>query len=107
MKISQSQATPSSWNHVKSWNYKLKGLNEKYQSVVLAELDGDHGAVDSTDLERVYFIIDGTGEFIINNEVTPVEAGDVITVPGNVNYDYKPTPGTKIKVLLFMELWDN
>lgn len=106
MKISQNKSIRQDWDQVKSWNYKLKHLSY-YQSVVYAELDGDHGKVHTNDLERVYYIIDGQGKFIIKNKTTSVKKGDVVTVPAHTNYDYKPINNTTLKILLFMELWDN
>jgi len=107
MKLSKKQAINQNWDKVKSWNYKLAGLGKEYQSVVYAELDGDHGKVETSDVERVYFILEGTGEFDINGTVTPVEQGDVLTVPPRTTYDYRPTEGKTLKILLLMELWDN
>ncbi len=106
MKISGQQSKRHDWDEVRSWNYKLKHL-EKYQSVVYAELDGDHGEVNTEDIERIYYIVGGEGEFEIKGETTQVKQGDVITVPPNTKYNYHPINNTTLKILLFMELWDN
>ena len=105
MKIDRNQAIKEDWDEVKSWNYKLLHLDPK-MSVVYAELEGDHGLVHTNDLERVYYIIEGKGEFIFNNEKILVDTGSVITIPPKTEYDYKPI-GEKLKVVMFMELWDN
>jgi mannose-6-phosphate isomerase-like protein (cupin superfamily) len=107
MKISKNQAVREDWDEVKSWNYKLKSLPQKYQSVVYAELKGDHSEVDTYDTERIYYIIDGEGEFKINGQTTPVTQGDVITIPPKSKYDYKPKGKKTLKVIVFMDLWDN
>ena len=106
MKISKQDSVRQDWDDVRSWNYKLKHL-DKYQSVVYAELDGDHGEVNTTDLERVYYIIAGQGEYINDGKTTLVSAGDVITIPPHTKFDYRPTNGATLKIVLFMELWDN
>ena len=106
MKISKNQAIQQDWDEVKSWNYKLKQL-KTYQSVVYAELKGEHGEVETNDVERVYFIVEGEGEFEINKETIKVEKGDVVTVPAETTYNYRPTNNSTLEVLLFMELWDN
>ena len=106
MKISKQQSTSENWDKIKSWNYQLKHLQD-YKSVVYAELDGDHGAVESENIEREYFIIEGSGVFDINGEATEVFKGDVITIPPHTKYNYHPNSETTLKVLLFMELWDN
>ena len=64
MKITKSEAVREDRDEVKSRNYKL-GIQEKYQSVVIAELKGPHGEVVTGDIERVYYISDGKGEFRI------------------------------------------
>jgi len=106
MKIYKNQAIQQDWDEVKSWNYKLKQL-KTYQSVVYAELKGEHGEVETKDVERVYFIVEGKGEFEINKKTVKVEKGDVVTVPAKTIYNYRPIKKSTLKVLLFMELWDN
>lgn len=106
MKITQNQAVREDWDAVKSWNYKLPHLSPK-MSVVYAELKGDHGAVHTEGLERIYYVIEGQGEFTIGGTTVIVNAGDVITIPPKTEYGYKPINGTKLKVVLLMELWDN
>ena len=106
MKITQKEAIRQGWDEVKSWNYKLKQIKD-YESVVYAEVKGEHGEVQTKDLERIYFVIEGEGEFMINKEKTRVEKGDIITIPVQSRYDYKAMGGSTLKVLLFMELWDN
>ncbi|MFA5986873.1 MAG: AraC family ligand binding domain-containing protein [Parcubacteria group bacterium] len=107
MKIKKIEASRADWDHVRSWNYKLKDLKDNYQSVVYAELDGIHGEVATGSVERVYYILSGAGEFNIGGENVHVEAGDVLTVPPHTTYDYWPTNEETLKVILFMELWDN
>lgn len=106
MKISKSQTKREDWGEVKSWNYKLIDSLPK-KSVVYAELNGVHGEVKTKEVERVYYILNGVGEFIFNRKAIEVKKDDVITVPPNTAYNYKPLKGTTLKVLLFMELWDN
>ena len=106
MKITQQQSIREDWDRVKSWNYKLKHLMP-YQSVVYAEIQEDHGAVHTNETERIYFIIDGVGEFVYNNETISVTKGDIITIPPKTNYNYHSTKKSTLKIILFMELWDN
>lgn len=106
MKITKKQSVRYDWDKVKSWNYKLKHL-QPYQSVVYAEIDGDHGAVHTNDVERIYYIVDGEGEFTFNNETVSVQKGDVLTIPPKTNYNYYSINKTILKIVLIMELWDN
>jgi len=106
MKISKQQSIQEDWDEVRSWNYKISSTTPK-QSVVYAELDGDHGEVSTNELERIYYILDGDGEFVYDGETIKVQKDDVITVPPNTVFNYHPTGGKTLKVILFMELWDN
>jgi mannose-6-phosphate isomerase-like protein (cupin superfamily) len=106
MKIEQAQSVRHDWDKVKSWNYKLKHLSP-YQSVVYAEITDDHGEVNTNDVERIYYIVDGKGEFVIGQEITGVAKDDVFTVPPHTIYNYHSLPGNVLKVVLIMELWDN
>jgi mannose-6-phosphate isomerase-like protein (cupin superfamily) len=106
MKITKSQAIREDWDEVKSWNYKLPHISPK-MSVVYAELEGDHGQVHTEDIERIYYIIEGQGEFTIGGEKMSINTGDVITIPPKTEYDYKPADNTKLKVVMFMDLWEN
>lgn len=106
MKITQDQSTRQDWDQVKSWNYKLKHLLP-YQSIVYAEIQNDHGEVRTNDLERIYYIIDGEGEFEYGEETISVAKGDVITIPPKTVYNYHSTKNSILKVILIMELWDN
>lgn len=106
MKITRKQAVRQDWDQTISWNYKLS-TNTPYNSVVYVEITNDHGEVKTNEVERVYFIIDGEGEFEYSNKVINVAKGDLITVPANTTYNYHSRPGSTLKVVLFMELWDN
>ena len=106
MKITQDQSIRQDWDQTKSWNYKLKHVN-CYQSVVYAEVVNDHGEVHTNDVERIYYIVDGEGEFVIGKDLTKVAKGDVFTIPPHPVYNYHSLPGQTLRVLLLMELWDN
>jgi len=106
MKVSKEKAIKEDWENVKSLNYKLGKLQSKYQSIVYAKLSGKHGTVSTKDIERIYYIISGEGEFEIEGQITRVKQGDVLAIPPMKKYDYWPVAG-KLEILLFMELWDN
>jgi len=106
MKITKSQSISQDWDQVKSWNYKLKHLTP-YQSIVYAEIFNDHGEVHTNDVERIYYIIDGEGEFEYNKQIITVCKGDVITIPPKTIYNYHSSNNSILKVVLMMELWEN
>lgn len=47
-----------------------------------------HGKVKSLLSDRIYYVLEGEGYFIINEEKIPVKQTDVIIVPRNTVYDY-------------------
>jgi len=106
MKIESTEAKRYDWDQCKSWNYKLTHLDPK-RSVVYAEVTGDHGDASSQDLERIYYIVDGNAEFTVGSEVALVSRGDVLTIPPHTDCRYHALPGSTLKLVLFMELWDN
>lgn len=55
-----------------------------------------HGRAKNLKSDRIYFVIEGTGEFIISEETIPVKETDVVIVPKNTEYDYKG----KMKIFL-------
>ena len=106
MKITQQQSVRQDWDQTKSWNYKLKHFFP-YQSVVYAEIQNDHGEVHTNNVERIYYIISGEGQFILSDETIDVSKGDVLTIPSKTTYNYHATKDSTLKVVLLMELWDN
>lgn len=74
-------------------------------TVARATFTGPHGERTIGDRPRIYAVTEGTGEFMINGERIPVQAGDVVAIPPHGTYNLFPTDG-RIKILLFMELLD-
>ena len=56
-------------------------------SGALIEIDGDHGALKCLKEDRIYFILEGNGKFIINNQEKEVSANDLIFVPKETPYN--------------------
>lgn len=106
MYISKDKSIREDWDKVKSWNYKLPHLSPQ-KSVVYAEIQGEHGEVTTKESEWIYYIIEGKGKFIINNETVEVSGGDVITVPANTPYNYFANEETILKVVMFIDMWEN
>ena len=104
MHISKTNSKTQDWDGVKSWNYKLPHLSK---SVVYAEVSGEHGEVETGDSEWIYYIIEGSGKFVISGETSEVNAGDVITVPSKTTYNYFSSENSVLKVVMFIDLWNN
>lgn len=104
-KISKKESVPYGRAGVSAFNYSLPDVNEG-SSVIYAELTGIHGERTIGDRSRIYYILDGSGEYVINGEKFFVEPGDVVTIPPHATYNYWPTQNTTLKCVLFMELLD-
>lgn len=105
IKLSRKDAQPYGRKGVSAFNYPFPDVNGG-SSVIYAELTGEHGERKIGDRARLYYILDGQGEFVVNGEKTPVEFGDVIVIPPNGVYNYWPINNTTLKCLLCMELLD-
>ncbi len=92
MKFTLKGARQFEWEGLKGWAYNSK---EDFASAsgVYFEVVGSHGKIKTTKSDRVYFIVDGKGEFIINEEVIPVEKSDMVIVPKTTPYDYRAKEG--------------
>jgi mannose-6-phosphate isomerase-like protein (cupin superfamily) len=88
MKFKLKDSNKFGWEGLKGFAYNSKGDFEN-ASAAYFELDGRHGKIKNQKSDRTYFVIDGSGEFIINNKIVKVEKMDVIIVPKNTLYDYK------------------
>ncbi len=63
-------------------------------SAATVEITGRHGKAKSLVSDIIYLVLEGKGEFIINEEIIPIEKNDVIIVPKNTPYDYRAVDGT-------------
>jgi len=103
-KLSQNEAIRHETDALVGWYYQLPEIDGG-RSVIYAEVTGDHGQRIVGDHPRIYFIIDGEGEFNVNGEVMAAIPGDVITIPTHATYGYHATKPV-LKVLLTMDLLD-
>lgn len=92
MKFTLNNAHKFGWRGLKGWAYNSKE-DFKNASGAYFEITGSHGKVKTSHSDRVYFVIDGKGEFKIGNKVIPVNKMDVVIVPENTPYDYKAKGG--------------
>jgi mannose-6-phosphate isomerase-like protein (cupin superfamily) len=56
-------------------------------SGALIEINGDHGKVKCLNEDRVYFILEGAGKFLINDKEEAVGPSDLVFVPKNTPYN--------------------
>lgn len=98
LKFKLKKAYKFGWKGLKGLSYSSKE-DFKRASAAIFEVTGRHGKIKSLVSDRVYLILEGKGEFIINGKIVPVEKNDVIIVPKNTPYDYKTVKG-KLKLFL-------
>jgi len=53
------------------------------------EVNGRHGRIKTTLSDRIYYIISGSGEFVVGGKKYLVEADDAIAIPSNTEYDFE------------------
>lgn len=87
MKFTKKGARKFEWGGLKGWSYWEKGEFEN-ASVSYFEATGAHGRVKTTLSDRVYYVVEGKGEYEIDGEKFEVSKGDVIIVPKNTPYNY-------------------
>ncbi|MCD6477996.1 MAG: cupin domain-containing protein [Candidatus Aenigmarchaeota archaeon] len=98
-KFTLKEAYDFGWEGIKGKAYN-NSSDFKDASVALFEVTGRHGKVKSLVSNRVYYVLEGEGEFIIDEKTIPVKPTDVIIIPKNTPYDYKAIKGTVLKLLL-------
>ncbi len=88
LKYSRDNAFQFGWKGLKGWAYNSK---EDFgnASAAVFEVEENHGKVKTTLSDRVYYILEGSGQFIVENDTIQVEKTDVIIIPKNTAYDYQ------------------
>ena len=87
MKFKLKDAYKFGWKGLAGRAYNSKD-DFAYASAAYIEVDGEHGKVKSKKSDRIYLILEGLGEFVINNQKVAVKKMDVIIVPKNNPYNY-------------------
>jgi len=98
LKFKLKDALQFEWEGLKGWAFNSEHDFER-ASAAMFEVRGKHGKVKSLVSDRIYLVLEGKGEFIINGESFTVEKDDVIIVPKNTPYDYKAV-GETLKLYL-------
>ncbi len=75
------------WPGIRARAYNSRDEFER-ASAALFEVDERHGRVRNRKSDRIYLVLEGSGEFLIEDEVVAVRATDVVIVPRNTTYDY-------------------
>lgn len=85
MIIKASEANKKIVGAMRISEYKIN----KDFSCALIRIKGTHGKVRCIKEDRIYFIFEGKGFFIVNGKKQAVSAEDVVFIPKNTPYDIK------------------
>lgn len=61
-------------------------INSNFSSAYV-EINGNHGKLKCLNEDRIYFVVEGEGKFVVNEEETSVAAQDLVFIPKNTPYD--------------------
>lgn len=103
-KVTKKDAIFHQRNGVSAYYYQLPDINSG-TTVAYAEFRGEHGKRTIGERARIYYILDGEAEFVINGEKVIAQSGDTIAIPSFGTYNLWPKSPV-VKVLLIMELLD-
>jgi mannose-6-phosphate isomerase-like protein (cupin superfamily) len=105
MKFSIQNALSFGWEGLKGKAYNSKEDFDN-ASAAIFEVVGSHGKVKTTKSDRIYYVVEGEGEFSVNGETFKVSTEDVIIIPKNTPYDYKTTSGAMKLFLVHTPAYD-
>lgn len=70
---------------IKSQNFQK--LNSKLLSISMAKYQGDWKSIPHTHhFSEIFYVIQGSGTFLLDGKVYPIKAGDMVIVPPNVEH---------------------
>ncbi|HAE36994.1 TPA: hypothetical protein DCG29_04045 [Candidatus Nomurabacteria bacterium] len=98
MKFSLEKSHGFGWEGLKGFAYNSK-KEFPNASTAYFEVSGSHGKTKTTLSDRIYYVIEGNGEFTVGDQKITVAKSDVVIIPKNTAYDYK-TSGKVLKLFL-------
>ena len=99
MKFSLKDSTSFGWDGLKARAYNSKEQFENASAAVF-EVTKEHGKVLTELSDRVYYVVEGEGKFVINGKEEKVIKTDVVIVPKNTPYNYMAINGKTLKLFL-------
>lgn len=105
MKFTLKNARQFGWDGLKGYAYN-DSRDFPNASGAYFEVTRSHGKVKTTKSDRVYYVLEGKGEFIVAGETISVEPTDVVIVPKDTEYDYRATSGTMKLFLVHTPAYD-
>jgi len=106
MKFTLKNAQEFGWDGLSGWAFNAKEDFPR-ASAAYFEITGQHGETKATESDRIYYVIDGEGEFMMNGETIKVGKSDVFVAPKNTTYDYKAVVGVLKMFLVHTPAFDS
>lgn len=100
MKFSIKNAFKFSAEGLRGWSYNSKDEFKGVSAAFMEIGDKNHGKVRTKRSDRVYYVTEGSGTFIIDGKEIEVDATDVVIVPKNTIYDFRAKQGLKMRLFL-------
>lgn len=100
MKFIAKNALSIAWDDFKGKAYNSKDDFANASAASFEVGPKGHGKVKTLVSDRVYYVLEGSGEFEIDGEITTVSTTDVVIIPKNTPYDYRANKGTTLKLFL-------
>ena len=87
MKFTKDKARRFGWEGIEGYAYLSK---EDFPDMSCAYIivTGRQGKIKSIKNNRIYFVMEGEGEFVVNDKPVAVKAGDAVIIPKDTPYDY-------------------
>ena len=105
LKITKKNSIHHERDGVNAYYYQMPDINNG-TTFAYAEFKSEHGERKIGGRSRIYYILEGEGEFVINGKKFTVSAGDIVPIPEYGTYNLWPEKGKTLKVILYMELLD-
>lgn len=100
MKFLIKNAFRFSTEGLRGWSYNSKDEFRNLSAAFIEISDKNHGEVRTKRSDRVYYVTEGSGIFIIDNKEIEVDVTDVVIIPKNTTYDFRAMQGSKMKLFL-------
>jgi len=86
-KFVKDEAYKFGWQGLEVLSYSEKE-DFSFASAATFNVTERHGKCKNTVSNRVYYVIEGSGKFVIEGKEVAVKATDVVIIPKNTVYDY-------------------
>ncbi|MCC6745583.1 MAG: cupin domain-containing protein [Acidobacteria bacterium] len=88
-------------------NEKLQKINlfetaTMFTDIYCLEPGQEQRAHSHADADKVYFVLEGTPEVLVGNELSEVESGSAVLAPAGIEHGVRNASATRCVLLVFM-----